>query len=410
MDRSLTPLAIATRLAPPLVLIGLMATDVRLESLSWQPGRLWPTSRVIVLATVWVTAVVFTTAAIKTRRRLLGLSGRLILAGLAFGTVGSLFSETPLRSASIGVAFMIVVVAVTAVVRVAGWDAAVSALMAGLIVFCFVALLLGLLGADSAWETIVSPRRLRGTLAEPNSLGQLGGLLVVLSAGMWVERKIRWVPASASIALGLAVAAMSLTRTIAPAIALALFGVGLIRRPKPTLLFGTALAAAGIIGLVVVDNSAVTNALARGQPTEQLATLSSRFDLWEVSLDEIAEKPLIGHGFASGEARFNAALDDGRLAWIYSPSSHNLALEIAREIGVPGLILIGLGAVVGASLQGATRPGLLIYLALTAAMMPTSGLPGVIVVAWTLATVGRAEPDPNRGPRRGSPVDTSLTA
>jgi len=396
MDRSLTRPAVAMRIAAPLVLIGLMATDLRLESLSWEPNQLEPTSRLIVLVGVWGAAVVFASVTIATHRGLLALSGRLILSGLAFGTIASLFSEAPLRSASIGLAFMVVVVAVTAVVRVASWDAAVSALMAGLTVVCFVALVLVLLGFDSVWETIVEPRRLRGTLAEPNSLGQFGGLLVVLSAGMWAERKIRWLPASVAIALGLTVAIMSFTRTIAPAIALALFGVGLLRRPKPTLAIGAAVLAGGIVGLVVMDNSGITTALARGQPTEQLATLSSRFDLWEVSLDDIEERPLIGHGFASGQTRFNAALDDGRLAWIYSPSSHNLALEIAREIGIPALILIGVGAIIGASMQGVTRPALLIYLVATAAMMPTTGLPGTMLVAWTLATVGRLHrsPDP----------------
>jgi len=388
MDRSLNPPANAARFAAPLVLVGLMATDIGLDSLGWEPGQIGPTSRLIVLAGVWAAAIVFTGVVIATHRRLLAPSGRLILAGLTLGTIASLFSETPLRSASIGLAFIVVVVAVTAVVRVTGWDAAVLALMTGLSVVCFVALILGLVGFDSAWETIVSPRRLRGTLAEPNSLGQLGGLLAVLGGAMLAERKIRWLPASAAVALGLTVAIMSFTRTIAPAIVLAVFAAGLLRRPKPTLLLGAAISAAGIIGLVLVDYSGLTSALARGQPTEQLATLSSRFDLWEVSIDEIAERPLTGHGFASGQARFDAALDDGRLAWIYSPSSHNLALEIAREIGIPALILISLGAVVGASLQGFTRPVLLIYLALTAAMMPTSGLPGTIVVAWTLATVG----------------------
>ena len=90
-----------------------------------------------------------------------------------------------------------------------------------------------------------------------------------------------------------------------------------------------------------------------------------------------------------------------------SPSSHSLPLEIARETGLVGLVLVTVAGV-------RTLPGILrqprwhptaAYLAITAATMPLSGFAGVITLAWfTLISPPASVPAPLRS---GQTIDHS---
>ncbi len=376
---------------PALVLLGFLTADLRIDPLSWSPAQLGPASHRILLSLVWGLGAV-AVLALRSSRANITRSTRLIAAGLALGLVTSVFSDNPGRSASIGIGFVIVTVATALLAGRLGHDTTIRVLIGGLIAICAASLLLGLFEISASWE-LSTPRRLTGILAEPNSLGQLGGLLAVLSGAMWFEHKLRPTVGAGAVVLGVLVAALSLTRTIGLALVVAAFVAGFVRRPKPTLLLSAALSVVGAAVLFAVGTDPITDLIDRGQGVEEIATLSNRLNLWEVSIDEIESRPLTGHGFGSGPRRFELALDQGRLPWIYSPSSHNLGLEIAREIGLPAFVLIAMGAAMGASRVGTTRPAMFAYLGFSALLMPTTGVPGTLLVAWVVVTAGDKEHD-----------------
>ena len=135
--------------------------------------------------------------------------------------------------------------------------------------------------------------------------------------------------------------------------------------------------------------------LGRRSETEDLSALSGRSLIWERSWELISDSPVTGNGLGSGPADLTgSAIDDGQL--LFSPSSHSLPLEIARETGI-----IGLGLVLFAVVEAHRRRQILFrpvgaYLLVAAFAMPTTGFAGVVALAW-LVEVERSVP-PTRVP------------
>ena len=116
----------------------------------------------------------------------------------------------------------------------------------------------------------------------------------------------------------------------------------LLLRPHPRIRLAVALLAAGLLlallwfwanngSRLVVDSAWL-------QSTQ--ASLLRRLDIWRLSLQLIKDNWLTGVGLGSYEAAFTAVfptlpLVGGRLA---PPHAHNLFLQIALDVGLPGLV------------------------------------------------------------------------
>jgi exopolysaccharide production protein ExoQ len=97
---------------------------------------------------------------------------------------------------------------------------------------------------------------------------------------------------------------------------------------------GVALVLIGIlgIGLIVTQWADVLSALGRS------ATLTGRTRIWQMSLDNIAQRPWLGYGFGAfwRPAEFEARTMWQILHWVV-PHAHNLWLEIGLELGIVGM-------------------------------------------------------------------------
>ncbi|WGR72434.1 MULTISPECIES: O-antigen ligase [unclassified Bradyrhizobium] len=102
------------------------------------------------------------------------------------------------------------------------------------------------------------------------------------------------------------------------------------------------------VPLIVMNLLTVGSALspALGAITRQLPidpTFTGRSDIWEFALAAVAEKPIVGHGYAA----FWDDVTDRQTAkgaeWaVTAAHSHNSYLDLAVTIGLPGLLLVAL--------------------------------------------------------------------
>ena len=86
------------------------------------------------------------------------------------------------------------------------------------------------------------------------------------------------------------------------------------------------------VGLLVLGWADLLTTLGRS------ATLTGRTRIWQMSLDNIAQRPWLGYGFGafwrSGEVEARTMWQI--LHWIV-PHAHNLWLEIGLELGIVGM-------------------------------------------------------------------------
>lgn len=100
-------------------------------------------------------------------------------------------------------------------------------------------------------------------------------------------------------------------------------------------------------------------------------TFTGRSDIWEFALAAVAEKPIIGHGYAAFWDDVTARQTAQGAEWATSAAhSHNSYLDLAVTIGLPGLMLVMLVFVLAPlgnfhSAQAHSRSGALAKLFLT---------------------------------------------
>jgi len=100
-------------------------------------------------------------------------------------------------------------------------------------------------------------------------------------------------------------------------------------------------------------------------------TFTGRSDVWQFALAAVAEKPIIGHGYAAFWDDVTARQTAQGAEWATSAAhSHNSYLELAVTIGLPGLLLVVLVFVLAPlcnfqSAQARSRSGALAKLFLT---------------------------------------------
>lgn len=352
------------------IAVSLIVADLHLPGISWQGDSLSPLSRTLALGLVWSSCIAAGLLAIKrlNTQTLLGF----IPTGAMLGWAGisSLTGLVPTRSVYVWLGFCAAAF-IALLLAQSGIEMSliVVAVASGVITYASLAVRILGLGHDAG--------RLYGVTLTYNIVGQIGGLLIVSSLLLANRGSYRLATAIAAIPAGLIVIYLSNSRTAAVGV-LGATVVLLVRKRAAqsivVLLLGLALVA------MFVSTSEIEE-VTRRTDTEDLSNLSGRPQIWDYSIDKILERPFLGAGLATGPAQFfGESVAYG--AGIEQASSHNLAIEIAREIGLVGLGLTLAMLLLARPWRLDSIAPLFYYLLATATTAPTSGLPGVPVLAW----------------------------
>lgn len=181
----------------------------------------------------------------------------------------------------------------------------------------------------------------RGLFTHKNTLGSRGALLFVVALALLLAG---WRPLLVLSALPAAVAAVLMSRSAAGlallAIAMVTVPVGLaLRGSGIQVLLRTAIVLAVLTGLAfLVVLFRIDPVLAALDALGRDATLTGRSLLWEVALQHMADRPLLGTGFDA----FWAAGIDWRTLFVLEElgnvlNFHNTFLEVGVQLGWLGL-------------------------------------------------------------------------
>ena len=75
-----------------------------------------------------------------------------------------------------------------------------------------------------------------------------------------------------------------------------------------------------------------------GRDPASVSTLSGRFDLWQICIDQAMESPLLGHGYGSFVGAKGMLKIAERLGW-GAPNPHNGYIELLLEVGLIGTMV-----------------------------------------------------------------------
>ncbi len=370
----------ALLLAFPIALLAV--GDVNVDRWGWTSEGIGPTSRSVALFVIWLGALLAAMYLIRSRSAVsVPLAHKLMGLFLVWSLLSSVLGETPERSTAAWLGFASLALFTLSFVEHHGpWP-----VLTGIFLACIALAAASLIG-DALGEELRINGRLGGYTFEPNLLGQLSGLGLVAGATLAVNRILRpeWVLCSVPF---LAFAAIeSGTRTTLPALAVA----ALFLVPRDRRLRAAVIGAAAAFTFVVsigVDTIADT---AQRTDTENLARLSGRVEVWDWSLDLSSQNPILGYGIASATFQLEDARSTGLLS-IESASSHNLVLELWREVGIVGIGLFAAVVTLARPWYDDRVLPILGFLAVSALTMPTAGLPGIALITW-LALVARPQP------------------
>jgi exopolysaccharide production protein ExoQ len=264
----------------------------------------------------------------------------------------------------------------------------------------------------------------RGLFTHKNTLGSRAALLFMVALALLLSG---WRPLLTLAALPVAVIAVILSRSAAGVAATVIVGalaplVLTLRGSNLHVLMRIALVAAGLFALcffmVLFRFDPMVSSLdALGRD----ATLTGRLLLWEVAIHHMAERPLLGTGFA---AFWSGAVDWRTLLVLEELGNvlnfHNAFLEIGVQLGFLGLAvalitLIGYGRTALGALRDPAEPAPLwpvlfglIVLALSlveAALFMKHSLTQILLIAIPVAVVTQAGRAPRYwlGPWAGVP-------
>lgn len=186
----------------------------------------------------------------------------------------------------------------------------------------------GQLAQDKA---TINPNILAGALVLIIPLG-----LALAIRGAWTRR--RWVTRLLWAPVLLMTNALVLSQSRGSWLALGVAVLVLVWLYWPR--FFTVLVVSCVVGGVVWWHYGAHHFLDNGLVHSAQASLLRRLDIWRLSLQMVAERPLTGIGLGAYEqaftARFpNLPLIGGRLA---PPHAHNLFVQLALDLGIPGLV------------------------------------------------------------------------
>jgi O-antigen ligase len=220
----------------------------------------------------------------------------------------------------------------TAVVVTFMWAATMVLLSAVLV--ALVSPEFGIMGALDRYA------RLGGEYIYPNTLGQYAGMLFVL-LWYWPTAWRPWVLVTLRIT-SLLVLLLTQSRTSLAATLAALIIVKLLTVHVAMRLGAIALLALVSLGLVVgdVELGGTLGWFGRGSADEAFDMAIMRMDVWRDALERGAERPLVGHGFATG-SRLLLSSQRTRSGYEWQPlHTHNAFVETYLNLGAVGVVLL----------------------------------------------------------------------
>ncbi len=257
------------------------------------------------------------------------------LLWLGWGILTLLWSVDPLESAKVSLASLGLWLSVAWFVTTFGYERFSRVFVVSASVF---------MTGSLAKELMVSVEtgrvdRMQGLSFAPPSLGRLS-LVVVLVAALRLFENRRDRIAQLALVLGAVMLAGSGTRTT---FLVCVACVAFIFHRRAGLLRISALTVALVLISLPVFSAARTSEsdLGRIGQTDDVASVNGRTVVWDAAIDLIAERPLAGHGVATGPV----VLAIGDTGW-EAGHAHQLGLELLMTEGLVGLGLFAL-AVVG---------------------------------------------------------------
>lgn len=231
------------------------------------------------------------------------------------------------------------------VLRICGWAC-----------FAFLAGSWGLWAVDREAATFLEPIEHGqfvarfGGLSHPNAIGQLSGLLIVISTLMFRRQtatRREWLGQGACLLVGgvSLLACASRTSILATVISLAFAGRSFFLRGR-VLMAGIAvgtIALAGLLAISLEPNSGrkvserLLNLVSKSGTTEELASGTGRSLIWAETIRLIADRPLTGYGPATSK----------ELLADYTRYTHNMLLNVGLSGGVLPMALLGLAFAYG---------------------------------------------------------------
>lgn len=222
----------------------------------------------------------------------------------------------------------------------ASWDSFMPALGLALYLSLLPALAIGSRGSpDGRW---------RGWAEEPNSLGTLAAIAVVVGLSALGSR--RWLVPLVPIGLFL----LLVTEARLPAIAAVVGGLivfrGQIGRGGPSVAIVMGLI---LTSLLLATDPAADRLLGPDQ-IDEISTLNGRTPTWGLITEELATRPLTGLGPEATQSFLQSKLTDPRVRW--GPThAHNAALQMAMHGGWPAAMLY-LASFIAYAIRAGTRP------------------------------------------------------
>ena len=198
----------------------------------------------------------------------------------------------------------------------------------------------------------------RGLYSEKNSLGAMmarGALAAAAAAILAPQRRLLWIGAGL-LSAGMVIASTSTTALFTLLLIAAMLPVIMAVRTGGALgvgaVWATLTGAAAVVAATVFMPDLVFGAFGKD------ATLTGRTDIWELVMENIRQRPLLGHGFGAFWSDPNygpSAVISSVLEWPV-PNAHNGWLETLLAFGMVGLVLVAVHMAVALGVAMARLP------------------------------------------------------
>ena len=181
-----------------------------------------------------------------------------------------------------------------------------------------------------------------GGMSHPNMVGRSAGVGILISFGLWRNRKITLMLFGVLLAMFAVTLIYSVSRTAMIATFIGLITMHLqqfkTRDGLRVIAAGLFFLLVGVIALGMTGKEATVlekfgSSVSKTGDSRELTTGTGRSEIWLASIDLIKESPVTGYGFGAAQE----LLED------HSQSTHNIVLNAALISGVVGgIIMFGL--------------------------------------------------------------------